>query len=389
MERRRALQLLGCSLAAVAGCAGRETGSGSEAGNGSSGETAVAADLASRGFSRFESYGRDRAVLRLAADDVPRDRPADRHLQVTTHRYPRGPALAASDPASLPEIEGAEQTLTIPLEPVSEADAEPGPDPVYAHHVATRVSDGPAEGAGPARIVIAESDRFEWRPDTDPIPAPHPERVGPLSKPGFERESVEGAYHLTIGGDDVDWRLPLRVFSSEFVRGATGWRGHDYPPYVEQATEMGLATRIAGEVHGAAQALERDPLSFGIEVVQRLPYIPEKEGQPGEGTGKQDGQGPREYIKYPAETLVDGGGDCEDTSILLASLLQAPPYDRDCVLVHPTNHMGVGVASEEAGGTFYGRDGRRYFYVETTEPGWRLGALPEAYANETAMVFDV
>ncbi|HHG85782.1 MAG TPA: hypothetical protein ENJ82_13625, partial [Bacteroidetes bacterium] len=34
-----------------------------------------------------------------------------------------------------------------------------------------------------------------------------------------------------------------------------------------------------------------------------------------------------EYPRYPAETLVEGAGDCEDTSILLSALLRELGYD--------------------------------------------------------------
>ncbi len=39
-------------------------------------------------------------------------------------------------------------------------------------------------------------------------------------------------------------------------------------------------------------------------------------------------KGQNEYWKYPIETLVDGKGDCEDTSILLAALIQASGFEK-------------------------------------------------------------
>lgn len=73
-----------------------------------------------------------------------------------------------------------------------------------------------------------------------------------------------------------------------------------------------------------------------------------------------------ETPRYPLETFLAGGGDCEDTSILLASMLKAAPAKYAVELIytdgnHPekpqeTNHVVVHV-----------RTGERDYYLETTE----------------------
>lgn len=93
-----------------------------------------------------------------------------------------------------------------------------------------------------------------------------------------------------------------------------------------------------------------------------------------------------EYPRYPIETLVDGGGDCEDSSILAAALLTEMGYQ--VVLIGVSNHMGLGVASSnDISGTFYEYDGDRYYYVETTSADYVFGELPEKYAGESAEIF--
>ena len=49
-----------------------------------------------------------------------------------------------------------------------------------------------------------------------------------------------------------------------------------------------------------------------------------------------------EYPRYPIETLVDNEGDCEDTAILTASLLNLMGYD--AVLLDVPEHMAVGIS---------------------------------------------
>lgn len=89
-------------------------------------------------------------------------------------------------------------------------------------------------------------------------------------------------------------------------------------------------------------------------------------------------KGSREYPKYPLETLFEQGGDCEDTSVLLAKMLNLMGYG--AVLLVSENHMAVGVQTSGRGNLSY--RGVEYYYVETTEPGWRLGEVPNDLVGE-------
>ena len=69
-----------------------------------------------------------------------------------------------------------------------------------------------------------------------------------------------------------------------------------------------------------------------------------------------------ETPRFPAETLVEGGGDCEDLAILVASMIKAAPADYKVQLVymdldHPTdpqdvNHVAVWVEAPSGYKTF-------------------------------------
>jgi hypothetical protein len=61
------------------------------------------------------------------------------------------------------------------------------------------------------------------------------------------------------------------------------------------------------------------------------------------------------------ETIVDGTGDCDDKSVLLAGLLSREGYDVALFLFIPEHHMAVGVRN----GSYQFRD-TGYMYVETT-----------------------
>ncbi len=85
--------------------------------------------------------------------------------------------------------------------------------------------------------------------------------------------------------------------------------------------------------------------------------------------------GADEYWRFPVETLYDETGDCEDTSFLFSSVMEAMGYDA-AVLILP-EHAAVGVATSHGTGTYVvGSNSVQYFYCETTSPGWQLGELP-------------
>ncbi|MFH1209988.1 MAG: hypothetical protein V1663_04330 [archaeon] len=103
--------------------------------------------------------------------------------------------------------------------------------------------------------------------------------------------------------------------------------------------------------------------------VQSLPYTSDKV------TTSFD-----EYPRFPYENLYDGGGDCEDTSILTSALLSDMGYG--VVLIKLPEHIAVGVlCQEDVLGYYYLYEGRKYCYLETTGENWDVGMLPDEYKN--------
>lgn len=112
-----------------------------------------------------------------------------------------------------------------------------------------------------------------------------------------------------------------------------------------------------------------------IAFVQAMPY-----------TSDNVTTGYDEYPRYPIETLVDGGGDCEDSAILAAALLTEMGYGT--ILLGLPSHMALGVkGSEEISGTYYMHDGSRYYYVETTSSGYGIGEIPREYETSQAQIY--
>lgn len=100
-----------------------------------------------------------------------------------------------------------------------------------------------------------------------------------------------------------------------------------------------------------------------------------------------DGTGQTEFPKYPLETLFDKTGDCEDSAMLLASIIEEMGYGV-ALLHYPGQHLAVGaLGGSGVTGTYYNYNGRNYFYIETTAKGWQMGNMPDEYRNDTCYVY--
>ncbi len=98
-------------------------------------------------------------------------------------------------------------------------------------------------------------------------------------------------------------------------------------------------------------------------------------------------EGSDEYWRFPVETLYDETGDCEDLSILYASIMEAMGYD--AILLILPGHAAVGLSCDGVYGAYYDWDGKRYYYCETTGQYWEVGDIPSAYENEEATLIQV
>ncbi|KYC53718.1 MAG: S-layer protein precursor [Candidatus Methanofastidiosum methylothiophilum] len=98
-----------------------------------------------------------------------------------------------------------------------------------------------------------------------------------------------------------------------------------------------------------------------------------------------------DYPRYPSQTLFDRTGDCEDTSILLAALLNE--MGKDVCLINPPGHMATGVLlpqfSPNYSASYYTINGKEYFYCETTGENWKIGQIPDDYISATATIYEI
>jgi hypothetical protein len=168
---------------------------------------------------------------------------------------------------------------------------------------------------------------------------------------------------------------PSMTFASLFATGSPGTMAHELLAnmLVQNKASSEYIGYVAERLNLAAQGQGYDAFhkaEFIAAFVQSIPY--------------------KIYLPtntaYPPEVMAHGG-DCINKSVLLAAILDKLGY-RVAVFVYPFPVMhaaaGVGFSLEEipsdrldahSGLYGYTYEGVTYYFVETTEPGWRIGEL--------------
>lgn len=88
-------------------------------------------------------------------------------------------------------------------------------------------------------------------------------------------------------------------------------------------------------------------------------------------------------FKYPIETLVEMGGDCDTHAILYATLLKAAGFKVLILISFEEKHAAVAVHltnppthNIQESYWFFTYEGEEYYFAETTGWGWRVGDCP-------------
>ncbi|HML38769.1 MAG TPA: hypothetical protein PKA19_15335 [Bacillota bacterium] len=210
----------------------------------------------------------------------------------------------------------------------------------------------------------------------DPVSAT-PAEDGMKADPSIPEKYIEVDYAWNYGKDAWTYHLKIPESTYEYYKTVDRNRIRDYSYYVTDSTDDEALAALAKKFREAAKEgnySDLDMVKNIVFFVQNLEYVDDKVG-----TGYD------EYPKFPLETLADQGGDCEDSAILLASLLRELGYGT--VLLQFKDHMAAGVKGEDSmPGSYYEVNGSRYYYVETTSPGWDIGVIPDQMKNQPAQV---
>ena len=200
---------------------------------------------------------------------------------------------------------------------------------------------------------------------------------------------TNGYYHKSFAwdydGNHWTWNLSIPVDLYDAYKSVPiSTRTRDGPAGYGfcTTTEDAYLQTLAKELNDTATRLKYDSfdqVSFVLSFVQSLPY-----------TSDSVTTGRDEYPRFPIETLVDDGGDCEDTSILFATLTLILGYDT--LYLNPPNHYAVGILGNDLRGTFWTYpegSNKTYYYCETTGDNFKIGQLPEAFQGQSAYIYTI
>lgn len=158
---------------------------------------------------------------------------------------------------------------------------------------------------------------------------------------------------------------------------STRSRNREYSSFITDPYDDKLIESLADSLTNLASKMDLPDSELPylcISFVQSLPY-----------TSDSVSSGYDEYPRFPYETLYYGGGDCEDTSILSAALLNELGYG--VVFIELPGHAAIGIkGADDLSGSYYTYEGHRYYYLETTNTGWEVGELPDEYDQTDAKI---
>ena len=159
----------------------------------------------------------------------------------------------------------------------------------------------------------------------------------------------------------------LMTIDIEKYNSYDGKERYDIPQLVEEGrTTIGNLTREFQDVFKQHREWpKQDRIDFVLSFVQSLPY-----------THDDVTTGYDEFRRYAIETLIDGGGDCEDTTILVAAILRG--LGEKTALIFIPGHIALGVSGDFTGASVT-HNGTTYYYCETTGTGWTIGDLPPSF----------
>jgi len=152
----------------------------------------------------------------------------------------------------------------------------------------------------------------------------------------------------------------------------------DYSTYISNPFDETYIDGIVTEIERVAKTQDfnkRETVEFAAAFVQSTPYTLDKDT-----TDFSD------YPRYPIETLAEKSGDCEDTAILLVSIMKR--MEIETTLIHfvrtakTAGHYGVGISGlTDVYGKHWSHNGLEYYYMETIEIGSKIGDIPDEWAN--------
>lgn len=199
--------------------------------------------------------------------------------------------------------------------------------------------------------------------------------------PNLEQSgAIEKTFTQDVGNRETALTIQVPEVLSTYYANRT--RTQNYGAYVSDSYDDSYIQSIVSEFEsygGENDLTDREIINHMMGFVQHLEYSTDEVST-----------GYNEYPKYPTETLLDKGGDCEDTCILLASMLEQFGYGAVLLAFYDAQHMALGIAGgDDIQGSSVTHEGQQYYYVETTDTGWKIGQTPDQVQGHSPEVISI
>jgi len=196
--------------------------------------------------------------------------------------------------------------------------------------------------------------------------------------------NITNAYSITYQNHVYDWTLPIPFGTYYYYK--TLSRPSDSTKYSVMLSDTkgdDLLNVVVNKIKDAALTYgltKIDMINMVTIFVQTLPRTNKVVTTPFDN-----------YARYPVETLLDNGGDCEDNSILAAAILTRLNCNVVFFVYNDLQHIALGIDYPPYSGlTGWDYQGTMYYYFETTgREGLQLGHSPSAYETVKPVIVPI
>lgn len=193
---------------------------------------------------------------------------------------------------------------------------------------------------------------------------------------------LDSSYHQLKGEFSMKFN-PEKIAT---LRAANPFRLDPNRGHVANATELFDLCKENGKVHRVLHYIDTQSRKENLSELERMQFILDFVQKPNidyEFDEKCDEIGnPRDYARFPDETLFDGRGDCDCKAVLAAVMFREAGYKTAYLVT--SSHAAIAVAfksksasdlMEIADQSIVTKDGYMYFFCETTGDGFKIGDL--------------
>jgi len=194
--------------------------------------------------------------------------------------------------------------------------------------------------------------------------------------------SFNGVSHqitLNISNDKYQWYLDRNINRS--------------PQYIGTEEMKTFITSDDGSIKSLSNLLMNRASQYGYDELETINFILAFVQQNIEYVDDGVSTNVSEYWKFPVETLIEGTGDCEDSSILFQSIIKNLGYDVVMIFYiidDETGHLSTGVnINDSLDGYSVNYQKMDFYYCETTSNGYQLGEKPNDIPDEPELIIDL